>query len=150
MELEELRTRAGELFPLAVSHALKHIGLPNPPLDSLGQLCWSHFEELGFDCQADCFAAVAPKAEGRLCLEAWSRADLEICGWQVNVLLRPFYLGASYAHFEVRHDGPLPGFTGTGYRSVFTPLTSLADRSPEEFLAELIPPRPREQQLSLF
>ena len=150
MELYELRTKGAELFPIEVSHALEHIGEPNSPVESLQQLCRANFAKLGFDCLADCFAAIAPRVEGRLSLEAWSQAELEIFGWQVNVTLRPFYLGALYAHFEIRHNGPLPGFTGTGYRSVFTPLASLAERSPLEFLAELIPKRPHEQQLTLF
>ncbi|RYD76889.1 MAG: hypothetical protein EOP84_16295 [Verrucomicrobiaceae bacterium] len=88
--------------------------------------------------------------EGELSLEAWSIAEVEIHGWKLHVRLRCFYLGASYAHFELRHDGPLPGVTETGYRSVFTPLSQLGEMTPLEFLTATIPPGPREQQLTLF
>jgi hypothetical protein len=150
MELDELRTKAAELFPLAAKAAVEAPGTANTSLESLNQLCADNYAALGFRCHADCFGAITPKLEGKLSLDAWCNADLEICGWNLNVRLRPFFLGGSFAHFEIRHNGPLPGVTQTGYRSVFTQLANFADRTPLEFLQASIPQAPREQQMTLF
>lgn len=150
MELDELRTKAAELFPSAVRAAIDNPGSVNRALEALKALCSANYAELGFDCHADCFAEIVPKVEGWLTLDAWCRADLEISGWKLEVRFRPFYLGGSFGHFEIRHDGPLPGVTQTGYRSIFSSLANLADQSPLEFLQGSIPQAPREQQMSLF
>lgn len=150
MELDDICSRAAELFPLAVRHAIANPKEENPSFDELHQLCAENYERLGFRCHHDFFCEVVPKLEGQLSLDAWCRADLMISGWQVQVLMRPYHLGAGYAHFEIRHDGPLPGVTDTGYRSHFTPLATFAEFTPEEFLALLIPERPKIQQLTLF
>ncbi len=150
MDLDELKSKATELFPLATKFALEHPGQPNPSLDALNALCADHYESLGFDCHAHCFGAIVPKITGRLSLEGWCDADLEISGWNLSIKFRPFYLGGAFAHFEIKHDGPLPGVTETGYRSVFTPLANLAAQSPLEFLASSIPQAPIARQLDLF
>ena len=150
MELDQLKKKAASLFPAAVTFALENPGQPNADHDELQRLCWSYFKELGFYCQADCFDAVVPRVEGELTLAAWSTAKLDIHGWELEIRLRCFYLGGAYAHFEVRHDGPLPGLTQTGYRSIFVPLSQIAGKTPREYLSEAIPPRPKVQQLTLF
>lgn len=150
MELDQIRTEAAELFPLAVRFAIARPGIANPQLDSLNQLCGDNYARLGFHCRADCFAAMAPKLDGVLTLDAWCRADLMVSGWPLNVVLRPLYLGATYAHFQIRHNGPIPGVTETGCQSVFTPLATFAELAPEEYLSSLIGTHPREQQLTLF
>lgn len=150
MKIEELRSKAAELFPLAVRCAIASPEAENPSFDELHRLCAENYTPLGFRCHHDCFSEIVPKVEGQLSLEAWSKADLEISGWQVQIHMRPFHLGAGYVHFEIRHDGPLAGFTETGYRSHFTPLATFAEFTPEEFLAALIPARPKVQQLTLF
>lgn len=150
MELDELKLKAAALFPEAVKAALENPGQANPAYEELHGLCWSHFETLGFGCQADCFAAVVPKCDGELKMDAWSRANVEIHGWPFQITFRPFYLGASYAHFEVRHNGPLPGLTETGYRSIFVPFGQIVGKTPLEFLSKAIPARPKAQQLTLF
>lgn len=150
MELEELRHKAAELFPAAVNFGIKNPGQLNQALDELQQLCSRHYMALGFSCQYDCLSEVTPKLEGSLSLEAWCRAEMEISGWNVNIHMRPFHLGAGYVHFEIIHDGPLGKFTETGYRSHFTPLATFAELTPEDYLTLIIETRPREQQLSLF
>lgn len=150
MELDEVRAKAGELFPSAVKTAIDNPGGANSALETLKELCSANYDALGFNCHADCFAEIVPKVEGRLTLDAWCRADLEISGWKLEVRFRPFYLGGSFAHFEIRHDGPLPGVTQTGYKSIFSSLANLADQSPLEFLEASIPRAPLEQQLRLF
>lgn len=151
MDFDQLKQEASTLFPLACNFAIEHQGTDNSSLESLKRLCWEHHASLGFDCMADCFAAVVPKVEGTLSLDAWCDSELEVSGWKVRITMRPFYLGASYAHFEIRHaGGPIPGFTETGYRSVFTPMATFAEFSPEEFLELSVPKVLPAQQLTLF
>lgn len=150
MELDDLRTKASELFPAAVRFGIENPGEGNAALATLKELCAKNYADLGFDCQADCFAEIVPKVEGKLSMDAWCHAELEISGWKLEVRFRPFYLGGSFAHFEIRHNGPLPGVTQTGYRSIFTSLATFAEQSPLEFLQDSIPHAPREQQMTLF
>ena len=151
MELKQLKHEAAILFPLASKFAIENPGTANPSLESLKRLCRDHHASLEFDCMADCFAAVVPQLHGSLSLDAWCDAELEVSGWKLRITMRPFYLGASYAHFEIRHAaGPIPGFTETGYRSVFTPMATFAEFSPAEFLELSVPKVLPAQQLTLF
>lgn len=150
MELAELQAKAATHFPPAVKFAIANPGSDNPSFDELQRLCGENYSRLGFRCHADCFEAIAPKRDGMLTLDAWCKAELQISGWLVKVTMRPFYFGAGYVHFSIRHNGAIPGLTGTGYRSHFTPLATFAELTPEDFLTVLIPPSPRKQQLMLF
>lgn len=150
MDLAELRCRAASLYPAAVRFTINNPGKQNPSLIELQRACASCFEALGYGCQNDLFSEVIPKVEGELSLEAWSKAELEISGWNVTVHMRPLHLGAGYVHFEILHDGPIRKFTETGYRSHFTPITTFAELSPIEYLSLVISTRPKEQQMELF
>ena len=97
---------------------------------------------------ADCFAAVVPRVRGRLALDAWSTAELTVAPWTFRVECRPFWLGTDQVHFAIHHDGPLPGVTSTGYRSIFTPLSTFAGGlTPTDFIRAMFP---QTAQLSLF
>jgi hypothetical protein len=136
------------LFPLAASHALDHPGAENPPLRTLKAFCWQHFQALGFDCMADAFAAVVPRTCGRLSLDAWSTSELTVAPWTFRIECRVFWLGSNQVHFALHHDGPLPGVTETGYRSIFVPLSNFAGGlTPADFIRSMFP---RIAQLSLF
>jgi len=151
MELEEIRAKAAELFPLATRFAIANAGVAIAAFDELRHLCASNYARLGFGCHADFFGEITPKIEGSLSLDAWCKAKLKVSGWTVEVTMRPFHLGAGYVHFEIRSDdGPIPGLTATGYRSEFRPLALFSELAPESFLAALIPERSRVQQLTLF
>ncbi len=148
MNLVDLKTEAARLFPLASSHAVKNSGKENPPLRTLKAHCSQHFEALGFGCMADCFDAVVPRVRGRLALDAWSTADLTVTPWTFRVECRPFWLGSDQVHFSIRHDGPLPGITETGYRSIFAPVAMFSDgTTPEEHIRGMFP---QDAQMSLF
>lgn len=151
MTLDELRQRAVELLPPAVRNAIERPDQDNQELAELKSLCWTNFEYLGFVCMADCFAAILPRIEGRLDLAQWSSAELSILPWTVRVTCRPFYLSSSTAHLEIRHDGPLPGVTETGYRSIFAPISAFASRTPEDFIRSVVcRDLPKSVQLTLF
>jgi hypothetical protein len=151
MELEEIRAKAAELFPLATRFAIANPGVANVAFEQLHQLCASNYSRLGFFCHADFFTEIVPKLEGTLSLDAWCRMKREVSGWPLEITVRPFYLGAGFVHFEFRSsDGPIPGLTGTGYLSDFRPLSLFAEHTVEEFLAARVPARAREQQLTLF
>ncbi|MFD0894737.1 hypothetical protein KBB96_05030 [Luteolibacter ambystomatis] len=123
----------------------------NLPLSKLKSLCWTHFRELGFDCMAACFDEVAPKTDGELTLAGWSSAEFNAPPWTFRVRFRPFHISHWSAHLEVRHDGPLPGVTETGYRSMFVPLKTFATMTPKEFVrSEICSKLPATQQLNLF
>lgn len=150
MTLDEIRSIAEDYFPKAVNFATANPGSENRALERLNELARENHQALEFSCAADLFAAMVPKANGYLSLMAWSRADLVISGWQVNVLMRPFHLGAGYVHFQIRHNGPMKGFTETGFRSVFTPIATFDETTPEDYLSKLIPERSTGPQLWLF
>ena len=151
MTLDELRQRAAELLPPAVRNAVEHPEQKNQELAELKSLCWTNFESMGFVCMADCFAATLPRIEGRLDLARWSSAELSILPWTLRVTCRPFYLSSTTAHFEIRHDGPLPGVTETGYRSVFAPMSAFADRTPDDFIRSVVCKNlPKSAQMTLF
>lgn len=151
MTLEELRTLAAELFPQAAAIATERPEGENQPLAELKSLCWTHFKELGFDCMAACFDEVAPKSEGELTLAAWSNAEFTSPPWTFRVRCRPFHISSWSAHLEIRHNGPLPGITETGYRSMFIPLATFASISPEEFVkSEICRKLPASAQMTLF
>jgi hypothetical protein len=150
MTLDEIRSIAEDYFPRAVNFAISNPGAPNRALERLKELADENFERLGFVCSADLFGALTPKANGYLSLMAWSRADVLVSGWQVKVLMRPFYLGAGYVHFQINHNGPMKGFTETGFRSVFTSLQTFSEITPLEYLAEMIPERNIDPQMTLF
>ncbi|GAA5483988.1 hypothetical protein Hsar01_03225 [Haloferula sargassicola] len=148
MDLVYLKQEAARLFPLAAAHALAHGPEGNRPLESLNSLCREHFEALGFRCMADCLDAVVPRVRGRLTLEAWSSAELTVSPWTFRVECRAFWLGSTQVHLTVRHDGPLPGITETGYRSIFAPVGMFADgTTPEGFIRGMFP---QTAQMSLF
>ena len=148
MNLEDLQAEAARLFPLAVSHAVENPGAVNSPLRTLKAHCWQHFQALGFDCMADCFAGVVPRVRGPLALDAWSSTELTVAPWTFRVECRPFWLGSDQVHFAIHHDGPLPGVTETGYRSIFAPITIFADgTTPEQHIRAMFP---QTAQLSLF
>lgn len=151
MTLDELRARAADLFPLAVKKAVQEPSEKNEALDELKGLCWQNFRELGFDCMANCFDAVAPRAEGKLLLTAWSDGEVSMMPWRLRVRCRPFHISTRDAHIEIRHDGPLPGITETGYRSMFVPMKTFAQMTPEEFVRnEVCSKLPTSQQMPLF
>lgn len=151
MELNEIRTLAAELFPQAVGFAVANPGKEgNAAYDRLHSVCWENYQRLGFSCMADLFGEVAPKTEGKLTLENWSKADVTVDAWTVRVNCRPFSFGSHFAHIELRHNGPLPGVTETGYRSIFAPMASFAEVTPEEHVRALLNSLPKSQQLSLF
>ncbi|HEX7260391.1 MAG TPA: hypothetical protein VF258_01120 [Luteolibacter sp.] len=97
---------------------------------------------------ADCFAAVVPRIRGQLMLDAWSSAELTVFPWKIRVDCRPFWLGADQVHLAIHHEGPLPGVTETGYRSIFAPISTFTDgMTPESFIRAMFP---QTAQLSLF
>jgi len=151
MELDEVRKLAAELFPQAVALAVANPGQSgNAAYDRLHSLCWGNFERLGFNCMADLFDEVVPKSEGKLTLDSWSDAEITAEAWTVRVHCRSFYLGNHYAHLELRHKGPLPGVTETGYRSIFAPLAIFKRATPESYVRSILDALPKSQQLSLF
>lgn len=140
MTLVELKAEAAKLFPLAAAHAIEHGAGGNGPLEALKSLCWTHFEALGFECMADCFDAAVPRVRGRLTLDAWSSAELTVSPWTFRVECRAFWLGSTQVHLTIRHDGPLPEITETGYRSIFAPVGMFADgTTPEDHIREMFP-----------
>ena len=148
MNLVELKDEAARLFPLAAAHAVGNPGQQNPPLRTLKAHCWQHFETLGFECMANCFEAVIPRVHDRLALDAWSTADLTVSPWTFRVECRPLWLGSDQVHFAIHHEGPLPGVTETGYRSIFAPVSTFADgTTPEEYIRAMFP---QTAQMSLF
>ena len=150
MEIYELRAKAADLFPLSTRAAIERPGATNSALTELKALCASNYRDLGFACLADCFDEVAPKLHGELSCIAHCFADLEISGWQVGVKFRPLHLSNDHAHFELRHRGPLPGVTTTGYRSIFLPMMTFQEVTPLQFLQGVIPKAPTAQQMMLF
>ena len=114
--LEDLKTEALRLFPMATENALERPGIKNPALGTLRALCWEHFKELGFACMADCFAAIVPRICGRVSLDAWSSAQITVAPWTFRLECRPFWIGSDQVHLTIHHDSPLPGVTETGYR----------------------------------
>lgn len=150
MELEELRRHAAELFPAAVEHAIERPEERNEAYDKLNAMCWVHFRKLGFTCMSDCFDAVVPKVEGELNIRCWSEAEIRSLPWTVKVRCRPFHFTEHWAHIELHHDGPLPGITETGYRSIFEPMTTFANTTPEAYLRSILDGLPASEQLSLF
>lgn len=151
MTFEELQIRAAELFPAAVQQAVAKPGIENRALEELKNLCWTNFENLGFDCMADCFDAAVPKSDGELSLTAWSEGEVSVMPWTVRVRCRSFHISQRDAHLELRHTGPLPGVTETGYRSMFVPLSKFADMTPEEFIRnEVCNKLPKSAQMTLF
>ena len=140
MNLMELKSEAARLFPLAVADAFDHGAGKNGPLETLRSMCSEESDELGFGCTADCFDAVIPRAWGRLNLDAYSSAELTVSPWTFRVKCRAFWLDTMQVHFEIRHDGPLPGISITGYRSIFAPLAIFADGvTPEEYIRGMFP-----------
>jgi len=100
---------------------------------------------------AACFDAIMPRSEGKLDLTGWSSAEISVLPWTFRVSCRPFFLSSSSAHFEIRHDGPLPGLTETGYRSIFAPMATFADRSPDDFIRSVVcKDLPKSVQMTLF
>ena len=151
MTLEELCREAAELFPAAVEHALREQGQRNLALETLNAKCWTHFKPLGFRCMADCFEAVVPKKEGELTIKSWSEAEIKALPWTIRVRCRPFHLAEHFAHLELHHEGPLPGVTDTGYRSIFAPMASFARTTPERYVRETIcKDLPKSFQMDLF
>lgn len=151
MILEELRIRAAELFPLAVTAAVEQPDAKNAALDTLRALCWEHYKILGFRCMGDCFDEVVPRTDGHLTLECWSSAEMKVMPWTLRVTCRPFYLSTTSTHIEIKHNGPLPGVTETGYRSIFVPMTAFAKIGPEEFIRkQLCRDLPDSVQMTLF
>lgn len=151
VSLEDLIAIATNLFPQAVEQAIRDPGEPNQPLEELKGLCWRNFEDLGFDCMADCFDAVVPKNEGKLSLSSWSEGEVSAMPWRLRVRCRSFHISSRDAHIELRHDGPLPGVTETGYRSMFVPMAKFSAMTPEEFIVnEVCAKLPKSQQMTLF
>jgi len=150
MTLDELRSRAAELFPLAVAFAVEHPGETNPALRELKADCWIHYQALGFSCMADCFDEVAPRLINELSLAGWSSKELTVEPWTVRVRCRPFHISSWAAHLEIHHKGPLPGVTETGYRSMFVPMQTFAEVTPEDYLRSLLAPLPKSQQMELL
>lgn len=151
MTLNELSKIAIELFPIAAANAINRPDKRNDELNQLHQLCWKHFEALGFSCMADCFSAIAPRSEGKLDITNWSSAHMESRHWRFRVRCRPFRLSSTSAHFEIHHDGALPGVTETGYRSIFAPMEKFSDMSPEDFIrSEICQNMPDSEQMQLF
>lgn len=151
MTLEELKARAAILFPDAVELAIADPGSTNGPLEELKGLCWKHFKSLGFECMANCFDEVAPRSEGNLTVSAWSDGEVSAMPWRLRVRCRPFHISSRDAHIELRHDGPLPGVTETGYRSIFVPMSKFSTMTPEEYVRnEVCANLPKVQQMDLF
>ena len=151
MTLDELSAQAAELFPTAVANSVDRPGEENPELVSLKQLAWKHYKSLGFSCMAACFDAIMPRSEGELNLAGWSSAEMSVLPWTFRVSCRPFYLSSYSAHIEIRHDGPLPGVTETGYRSIFAPMATFADKTPDDFIrSEICKDLPKSSQMTLF
>jgi hypothetical protein len=151
MTLEKLRAEAAKLFPIAVANAVDRPADDNPELLSLKQLAWKHYKSLDFSCMAACFDAIMPRSEGELNVAGWSSTEMSVLPWTFRVSCRPFYLSSSSAHFEIRHDGPLPGVTETGYRSIFAPMTKFADTTLADFIrSEICRDLPKSAQMDLF
>ncbi len=151
MTLDELCTQAAELFSIAVANAVDHPGEENPELISLKQLAWEHYKPLGFRCMSACFDAIMPRSEGKLNLAGWSSEEISVLPWTFRVSCRPFFLSSYSAHFEIQHDGPLPGVTETGYRSIFAPMATFADTTPADFIrTEICKDLPKSSQMTLF
>lgn len=151
MTFDELRAQAAELFPAAVRNAVDHPGEENPELIRLKQLSSEHFKPLGFHCMAACFDAIMPRSEGKLNLAGWSSEEMNVLPWTFRVSCRPFFLSSHSAHFEIQHDGPLPGVTETGYRSIFAPMATFADMTPADFIrSEICKDLPKSSQMTLF
>jgi hypothetical protein len=75
-----------------------------------------------------------------LALDAWSSVELTVSPWTFRVECRAFWLGSTQVHLTIRHDGPLPGLTETGYRSIFTPVEIFADgTTPEDHIRAMFP-----------
>jgi hypothetical protein len=138
--LEELKSEAARLFPQAADHAITHGSEGNSSLKTLKAICWENFEALGFGCMADCFDSIIPRVRGRLALDAWSSIELTVSPWTFRVECRAFWLGTTQVHFTIRHDGPLPGITETGYRSIFETIGTFTDgTSPEDYIRAMFP-----------
>ena len=151
MTLDELRDEAAKLFSTAVANAVDRPNEDNPELVTLKQLAWTHYKSLDFSCMAACFDAIMPRLEGELNLAGWSSAEMSVLPWTFRVTCRPFYLSSSSAHFEIRHDGPLPGVTETGYRSIFAPMATFTDKTPDDFIrSEICKDLPKSSQMTLF
>ena len=151
MTLDELRTEAAELFPIAVEHAINKPSESNVALDKLNAMCWVHFRSLGFESMADLFEAVAPKCKDELTIKCWSEAEIKALPWTLKVRCHPFRSTEHWAYIEIRHDGPLPGVTETGYRSIFVPMSKFAEMTPEDFIRnEVCKDLPKSSQMMLF
>lgn len=150
MELEELRAKAAELFPSAVRTAVDTPDSDNPPLRAFTKLCDEHYQRLDYLCHADLFEELVPKVKDQLVLDAWCFCNMVVSGWKLHVQFRPLYLGNDHAHFQINHNGAVPGFTETGYKSVFLPMALFAKRSPLEVLEQMVPKAPPVQQMMLF
>lgn len=151
MTLDELRSQAAELFPAAVQHSIHHPAERNEAYDKLSAMCWVHFRHLGFECMSDCFDAAVPKTEGELTIRSWSQAEVRSLPWTMRVRCRPLRFTEHHAHFEIHHDGPLPGITETGYRSMFVSMATFADITPAEFIhSEICKDLPKSSQMMLF
>ena len=149
MTLEEIKSLVERLFRAAAEIAIhERPDEKNDALSSLKAICCKHFRELGFACMADCFAAAVPRVSGRLTLKAWSETELTVSPWTFHVVCRPFWLGNEQVYIAIDHDGPLPGITETGYRSIFAPIATFKDGvTPEEFIRGMFP---QTAQMSLF
>lgn len=148
MNLQDLKTEAARLFPMAIENALEHPGDRNPALETLRALCRESYEALEFGCMADCFAAIVPKLRGELSLDAWSTAEITVSPWTFRADCRPFWIGTDQVHLTIRHDSPLPGVTSTGYLSMFLPVAAFAEgMTPEDYIASRFP---QEAQLALL
>lgn len=151
MTRDELSTQAAKLFPIAVENALERPKEANAELLFLKQLCWENFKSMGFDCMASCFEAIIPKTEGKLDITSWSSAEMTVLPWTFRVSCRPFFLSSTSAHLEIRHNGRLPSVTESGYLSIFTPMDSFANRSPEDFIRmNVCKHLPKSTQMTLF
>lgn len=151
--LDLARAYAAPLFVEGVRLALAHPEIEAPaPIKTLEAFAWTHHTALGFCCQHDAFAAIAPRAE-HLTLEAVSRETRRYRGFDVTVSVEPFW-SMSYVHlqFQSPDRSPLP-FTETGYRSHFVAFAELAQWADlDAYLASWFPASEAEQagQLGLF
>ena len=151
MTLDDLKSLAANLFPIAVTNAIHYPDKTNKELEELERLCRSHHQEFGFSCMADCFSAIAPRSDGKLDITNWSSAEIESHHWRFRVRCRPFRLSSTSAHLEIHHDGPLPGVTQTGYRSIFAPMAKFSEITPEDFIrSEICKNLPDSAQMTLF
>lgn len=151
MTLDELRSQVAELFTQAVANAVERPAEENPELLVMKKLCWDNFEPLGFDCMASCFNAIMPRSDGKLNLAGWSSTEMSLMPWTFRVSCRPFFMSSSSAQFEIKHNGPLPGVTETGYRSIFAPMSKFAEMTPGDFIRnELCKDLPKSSQMTLF